>query len=132
MESAILREIASRHGVCLMLQHGSTVTGRVHAKSDVDIAAQFESDGNLFSQAAELGADLQEYYPGREVDVGFINRADPLFLKKVLERCQLLHGSTRALAELRMYAFRRYQDHRRFLALEPLFVTRSLERSAPR
>ena len=125
-------QIAGRHGVRLLLQHGSTVTGRVHAKSDVDIAVQFETDGNLFARAAELGADLQECYPGREVDVAVINHADPLFLKKILERCQLLHGSPRALAELRMYAFRRYQDHRRFLALEPLYVARALERSATR
>jgi uncharacterized protein len=132
MGSTSLPDIAGRHRVRLLLQHGSTVAGHVHAKSDVDIAVQFESDGNLFARAAELGADLQEYYPGREVDVAVINHADPLFLKKILERCQLLHGSTRALAELRMYAFRRYQDHRRFLALEPLYVARSLEQSAMR
>jgi predicted nucleotidyltransferase len=132
MGSTSLPDIARRHRVRLLLQHGSTVTGRVHAKSDVDIAAQFESDGNLFLRAAELGADLQECYPGREVDVAVINQADPLFLKKILEHCRLLHGSTRALAELRMYAFRRYQDHRRFLALEQSYVRRSLERSAPR
>ena len=61
-----------------------------------------------------------------------MNHADPLFLKKILERCQLLYGSPRVLAELRMYAFRRYQDHRRFLALEQAYVKRSLEKLAAR
>jgi len=54
----------------------------------------------------------------RTVDLGLLHHADPLFLKKVLENARLLAGSPRDLARLRMYAFRRYQDHRRFLRLE--------------
>jgi hypothetical protein len=42
-----------------------------------------------------------------------------LFLEKVLESARLLAGSTRDLASLRLYAFRRDQDHRRFLRLDP-------------
>jgi hypothetical protein len=57
-------------------------------------------------------------FPGQEVDLAVLDRADPLLLKQVLEGCRLLAGSPRRLAELKMYAFRRYQDHRRFLDLE--------------
>jgi hypothetical protein len=35
-------------------------------------------------------------------------------------------GIEHASPELRMYAFRRYQDHRRFLALEREYVARRL------
>lgn len=132
MDIAILGEIAGRHRVRLLLQHGSTVSGRVHANSDLDIAALFEDGHESLARVAALSAELQALFPGREVDIAAINHADPLFLKKILERCQLLYGSPRVLAELRMYAFRRYQDHRRFLALEQSYVRRSLQRLAAR
>jgi predicted nucleotidyltransferase len=132
MKSASLPEISGRHRVRLLLQHGSTVSGSAHAMSDLDIAVLFEDDVDLLRRVVALGAELQACFPGRELDLAAVNHADPLFLKKVLERCQLLHGSPRVLAELRMYAFRRYQDHRRFLALERSYVRRSLERLAVR
>jgi len=69
---------------------------------------------------------------GREVDLALLNHADPLFLKKILERCRLLFGSPQALAELRLHAFRRHQDHRWFLALERPYVRRVLGRMAGR
>jgi predicted nucleotidyltransferase len=132
MGNSTLAQIADRHRVRLLLQHGSTVSGRVHAESDLDIAALFEEGQALLPDVVALGADLQEFYPGADVDVAAINHADPLFLKKILERCELLYGSTRELAELRMYAFRRYQDHRRFLPLEREYVRRAVERLATR
>jgi hypothetical protein len=79
-----------------------------------------------FSEQAELAADLQSIAPDRRVDLSLINRADPLFLKKILEHCALVHGSPRRLHELRMYAFRRYQDHRRYLAMEREYVARAV------
>ena len=132
MDMSSLAEIGARHRVRLLLQHGSTVSGHVHARSDLDLAALFKNGQGALANVVALSADLQELYPGRDVDVAVINHADPLFLKKILERCQLLYGSPRVLAELRMYAFRRYQDHRRFLALERDYVRRSLQRLATR
>ena len=132
MDAPSLPEIAARHPVRLLLQHGSTVSGQVHPNSDLDIAVLFENGHESLSGVAALSTDLQGLYPGREIDLAVINHADPLFLRKILERCELLYGSPRVLAELRMYAFRRYQDHRRFLALEQSYVRRSLERLAAR
>jgi predicted nucleotidyltransferase len=132
MDPPDLAEIAARYGLRLVLQYGSTVSGRTHARSDLDIAVLFEGDGASRADIAGLHADLQRLHEGREVDLALLNHADPLFLKKILERCRLLFGSPRALAELRMYGFRRYQDHRRFLALERPYVKRVLGGTASR
>ena len=132
MGTSSLAQIAARHRVRLLLRHGSTVSGRVHAESDLDMAALFEEGQASLASVVALSADLQELYPGSDVDLAAINHADPLFLRKILERCELLYGSTRELAELRMYAFRRYQDHRRFLPLERVYVRRAVERLATR
>jgi predicted nucleotidyltransferase len=125
MEPAGFEAVARRHGALLLLQFGSTVAGVEHAGSDVDVAALFDEVPTVARLDALLG-DLRALFPGREVDLGLLNRADPLFLKKVLERPRLLAGTARSLAELRLRAFRRYQDHRRFLAMERAHVERFL------
>ena len=60
------------------------------------------------------------------MDLAVLNHADPLLLKQVVDGCRLLYGAPRALSELRMYAFKRYQDHRRFLAMERDYVRRKV------
>ena len=105
-----------------MLQFGSTVAGTCHPRSDVDIAVMFETGEVPLRLLIEISEDLRELFPGKEIDVAMLNRADPLFLKKVTENCRLLFGKPEDLARLRLYAFKRYQDYRRFLTLERQFV----------
>jgi predicted nucleotidyltransferase len=123
-------EIARRRGIVLLLEFGSMVSGRVHARSDVDLGVLLERPAHSAAEWSDLQRDLQRLVPGRKVDLAILNRADPLFLRKVVEQCRLLHGSPRRLAELRMYAYRRHQDHRRYLALERPYVDRALRRLA--
>ena len=119
-------EIAERHGASLLLQYGSTVGGPIHAASDVDIGVLYDrAPPSLLDQSALID-DLQERFPGRRVDLAMLDHADPLFLKKVLENCRLLAGSPRRLAQLKIYAFKRYQDHRRYFPLERQYVDRVL------
>jgi uncharacterized protein len=132
MDTRRIDEIAHRHGIALILEFGSTVTGRTHPRSDVDLGVLLRDPAPSFEKLGELGHDLGSLYPGREVDLAIINHADPLFLKRITDRCRLLYGSPRRLAELRMYAFARYQDHRRYLSLEPEYVRRTLHRLAAR
>lgn len=115
-----------KHGVRLLLQFGSTVSGLTHPNSDVDLAVAMERVPLSPWAFGELVADIQPFFPGRDVDVAVINHADPLFLKQILGCCRLLYGSSRALAELQIYAFKRYQDHRRFLAMEREYVRRGV------
>jgi predicted nucleotidyltransferase len=126
VDSGRLDALARRHGIELILQFGSTVTGRTHPASDVDLAVLLERVPEDLQTYGELIADLQALGPGREVDVALINRADPLFLKRILGECRLLYGTVSRLQRLRLYAFKRYQDHRRFLALEREYVRRAI------
>ena len=52
----------------------------------------------IAGKLAELGHELQCAFPDREVDVAVLNRADPLFLKQVMERSRLVHGDEGQLA----------------------------------
>lgn len=129
--AADLEPIARKYGVRLLLQFGSSVTGNVHPGSDIDIAMLLERPGLSFEQHAALLHELQSLFPDREVDLAVLNHADPLFLKKVVDSCRLLHGAPAELSRLKLRAFKRYQDHRKYLDLERAFVARALRSAEP-
>ena len=124
--------IAKKHGIILLLRFGSSVTGMLHERSDVDLAVLLERVPRSLEAHAELLHDLQQLFPDREVDCALLNRADPLFLRKITEGCRLLHGAPRELQRFKIYAFKRYQDHRKYLDMERRYVERSLQRLAPK
>jgi predicted nucleotidyltransferase len=132
MSPVDLTSMAERHGIRMLLQFGSTVTGRVHERSDVDLGVVLERSSIGLRERAELEHDLQSLFPGLKIDLAMLNHADPLFLKQVTDRCRLLHGSEAELRRLKLYAFKRYQDHRRYLDLERRFVAEALATTAPR
>ena len=124
--------IAKKHGIILLLRFGSSVTGMLHERSDVDLAVLLERAPRSLEAHSALLQDLQQLFPGREVDLALLNRADPLFLRKITEACRLVHGSPGELQRLKIYAFKRYQDHRKYLDMERRYVERSLQRLAPK
>lgn len=121
-----LREVAQRFRVRLILQFGSTVTGTTHAHSDLDLAIQFETPHASFQNVLEMQEALQTRFPGCKVDLAILNRADPLFLKKIVESCRILFGMPQDLRRLRLHAFKAYQDFRPYLELERRYVARRL------
>jgi predicted nucleotidyltransferase len=132
MSPVDLVPIAERHGIRMLLQFGSTVTGHVHERSDVDLGVVLERSPIGLRERAELEHDLQSLFPGRKIDLAMLNHADPLFLKQVTDHCRLLHGSAAELVRLKLYAFKRYQDHRKYFELERRFVAEALATTAPR
>ncbi len=121
-----LRELAQRFGIRVILQFGSTVTGTTHDRSDVDLAVQLDSPDMSLETILEMQNALQSRFPGREVDLAILNRADPLFRKKIMEGCRMLFGTSQEFAQLRLYSFKTYQDFRPYLELERQSVARRL------
>jgi predicted nucleotidyltransferase len=124
MTGARLEEIARRRGSRVLLQFGSTVRGRTHPRSDVDLAALLDHPSDSLQERADLLRDLRSLFPEREVDLVLINRAGPLLLKKVTEAPRVLFGAPREVHELRRDAFRRCQDHGKYLDMERERVAR--------
>ena len=121
-----LDQIARRHGIRLLLQFGSTVSGPVHERSDVDLGVLLDRPSLGLREYGDLDHDLHALFPGRKLDLAILNRADPLFLKQITDNCTLLHGSEAELRRLKLYAFKRYQDHRKYLDLERHFVAQAI------
>ena len=131
MDTERLETIASRFGVRLILQFGSTVSGRVHAGSEVDLAVLLDRPDFPLRDRVRLLHELQSLVGDREVDLVVLNRADPLLLKQVSEGCVRFYGSDREFQRFRLLAFKRYQDHRPWLERERRYVERALERDFP-
>lgn len=126
-----VESVAHRHRLKMALLFGSAASGKgEHPASDLDIAVLYEGKVADFRESAELRHDLQEIFPGRDVDLCLIDHADPLLLKKITENCLLLYGACRDLQELKIYAYKRYHDHRRYFDIERAFVDRFLKISA--
>jgi len=130
MDASGLAAIAQRHRVQLVLQHGSTVAGTAGSHSDLDLALLLERMPQSSDNYLDLLSELQRLFSGREVDVILLNHADPLLLKRVMDRSWLLYGSAMVFRDLRLYAFKRFQDHRRFLAMERDYVRRKIASAA--
>jgi predicted nucleotidyltransferase len=118
-----LEELAPRHGIRLAIVFGSAVSGLLHERSDFDLALLLEGRPDLH-RLAELEHELQESIPDRRLDLALINHADPLFLHEIMGSAELAYGSPEAFAGLRLYSFRRYHDHRRYLDMEREYVRR--------
>lgn len=121
-----LRELAQRFGIRVVLQFGSTVTGTTHDDSDLDLAVQFDTPILSLGTILELQEAFQSQFPGRKVDLAILNRADPLFRKKIMESCRILFGTSQDFARLRLYSFKTYQDYRPYLELERQSVAKRL------
>jgi predicted nucleotidyltransferase len=124
MDPERIADIARRHGIVLVLRFGSSVSGKMHAKSDIDLGVLLERAPDTLAEEVDLVADLQSLEVGREVDVAVLNRADPLFLKQVTSNCELVYGDRRRFEAFLLYSFKRYQDYRPYLRLEREYVER--------
>ncbi len=119
-------KIAQRFGLRLILQFGSTVTRMTHDRSDLDLAVQLDSFPVSLQTILEIQEALQVQFAGSEIDLAIVNRANSLFLQKIVESCRLLFGSPQDFARLRLHAFKAYQDFRPYLELEVRYVSRRL------
>ena len=127
MDGQRLEQIARANGVELVVQFGSTIAGTSHAGSDLDLAVLLTRAPLSYAEHADLAAAFQSLVPGQRIDLVVLNHADPLFLEQIAEHGRLLYGPTNRWAESRAYAFKRYQDHRRFLAMEQDYVARRIQ-----
>lgn len=109
---------------------GSQVTKKIHPESDFDIAVLLKKNDLTFKKHSSLSYELQAIFPGCEIDLVIINHADPLLLKKILEKCQILYGSYKELAKLKIYSFKRYCDYKKYFELERSIVNRFIKKFA--
>lgn len=110
---AQLESVAKRYGLRLIVLFGSQVTGRTHPESDVDVAVWLTRSLSA-SRRTRLWMELSDAFRA-EIDLTVLNHAEPLLLSHVARKGQLLYENKRwAWQEFKGYAFRYYEDTRKF------------------
>ncbi|MBF8259576.1 MAG: Nucleotidyltransferase domain protein [Actinobacteria bacterium] len=117
-----IADIARKRGLSLVVLFGSVAANDARPDSDIDIAVKFGGgDPGLF-RILEVQEEISGLFGGRKVDLSVLNRADPLFMKKIAERCEFLFAEPGEESAFLLMAFRRYQDHRKYLDMERDFA----------
>lgn len=104
-----IKKIAEKNGLLLALVFGSIVTGKRSSETDLDIAVltQKEPTPKLFKN---LFSKFSDVFKGENVDLRFLNDADPFFRFQVIKNGQLLYGDLKKFNQFVAYAYRTYTD----------------------
>lgn len=117
----VLDTLRMRHGLALILLHGSQLSGITHVKSDIDIAVLRDPSAPDY-RLLELLADLENAFNADYIDLVDLTHANPLLLFTVIRRARLLAGEKETLRNLEQKAFHRYNDYQPYLMEERQFV----------
>ena len=122
--------MAQKRGLSLVVLFGSVAADAARPDSDIDIAVKFVGGDPELLQILEVQEEISGLFRGRKVDLSVLNRADPLFMKKIAERCEFLCADPGEAEAFLLMAFKRYQDHRKYLDMERNFATDYVKRIA--
>lgn len=120
-----LDKIRKKHRLSFILIHGSQVSGKTHAKSDIDIAVmQKKAGGELDS--LELYKDFGKTFKTDKIDIVDLKRANPLLMFTIARKSRLLSGSERDYKAFLRLAFHKYADYQPYFKKEADFVKERL------
>jgi len=125
-----IARIAENFGLSLVVLFGSVAAGTERPDSDIDLGVQFKGGDPGLSRTLDVRGELSILFPERDVDLTILNRADPFFMKKIAERCEFLYGEPAKASAFLLLAFKRYQDHRKYLEMEREYAADYVKRIA--
>ena len=122
----LIKKIAQKYNLELILLFGSRVNGKISKESDFDIAYLSKRELNMEEEVG-LNCDLMRIFQSDMVDLTNVRRANPLLLKKISDNALLLFGSPSRFTEFRLKAFKYSQDYLPYFKLEERGVNQYLK-----
>lgn len=127
-QQAQINTVGQKHGLKLLLLHGSYATGKQRPGSDLDLA--YLRSGKLdFEEEMQLSSDLADVFGNseeRELDVKSLHHVGYLFEFEVARDSQLLYGDELTYHDFRAHAFAQYFDNQALRALRGQLTRRLL------
>lgn len=120
-------KIRQKYGLFIVLLHGSRLTGKVHSKSDLDLAI-LRKDIKSEISYSELNAEFIRLFDFMDIDITDLTTADPLLLYAITRNSKLLSGNIKVYDKLLLKAFQKYNDYLPFLRDEEVFIKKTINK----
>ena len=104
-----IKQIARENGILLAVAFGSKAKGKQRVDSDLDIAV-LTSKKPTYQLFGELFGKFSQIFKKENVDLRFLNEADPFFRHQVSKNGVLLFGNQHQYNLFKMYAYRSFID----------------------
>lgn len=124
-----IKELAKKYSVRLLVQFGSTVEGKTHQESDVDIAYLSAKKLGIMEEG-RLILDLAQTLkiPIEKIDLGNIKGASSLFLKQIFDKGRPLYEIESSLFnEYQIYAYKRFFEDKPIYEFEAKLSDKKLK-----
>ena len=113
----LIKELAQKYHLLLVVLFGSQARGKTHAQSDVDIAFLSSSPMGL-SNVAAMQFEFTQRLHLKDIELVDLHGASPLLLKEVARQSVLLYEKEPLeFAQFRIAAFKKYMEAKRLLDL---------------
>ncbi len=113
----IVKNLAQKYHLSLVVLFGSQVSGKTHAKSDTDIAYMSETQMKPYD-VAKMQLELIQYLKIRNIELIDLHNAPPLLLREIARQSIALYEKDQSrFARLKIYAIKRYMEAKPLLDL---------------
>jgi len=121
-EKSIIKKVAKKYSLKLLLLFGSRVFGKTHRESDFDVA--YLSKKNLgLEKEAKLICDLMPVFGSEAVDLTNISRAAPLLLKEIFDKHDTLFSKDpKIYFQYKVYASKKYLEAKPLFGLREKYI----------
>jgi len=123
-----LQEIAKKYKLVLIVLFGSYARGHANPESDVDIAVQTKLREHDWQWEFDLIKDLVFALDCGNLDIVFINSANPLLMFEIAtDGIPLYEADEGKFQDFQIYAAKRHNDAFKIYRLEQLYLEGQIE-----
>ena len=128
MEDIKIKDFCIKNKIQLMVLFGSSASGKLHLKSDTDIAVKLEQNAEV--SKLELIYELSELFMGKEIDLVVLTTdTDPVLLYEIFSSGRLLYEKYSGIFDReKLKAWKRYIDTKKIRILQKRYLKEFLEK----
>ena len=125
----LIKELAQKYHLLLVVLFGSQARGKTHARSDVDIAFLSSSPMDL-SDIAAMQFEFTQRLHLKDIELVDLRGAPPLLLREVARQSVLLYEQDPLeFANFKIYAFKRFMEARHLLKLRAASLNKFISKT---
>lgn len=110
----LLKTIAQKYSLELLLLFGSRVSGEHYKESDFDIAYLSGKDLTLEEESRFI-VDLAPLFKSENIDLTNLKKSPPLLFYAVFQNCHIIYEKSPLMFyQLRAYSFKKYVETKPF------------------